>query len=145
MSNDMTRKVLIVEDSGAQARVIAAMFEKLGFLADCVDSHEQALERLRGAYFDLLLLDVFLENDNSLDHLHEYKALQPGLTIAVMTAGDYSGDSISEAINRARRSHVDYVLAKPFKLIDVEHVCDELERQQMQAMISIDSETVFIL
>ncbi|ESQ81495.1 response regulator [Asticcacaulis benevestitus] len=141
----MTKTVLIVEDSGTQAHMIAAMFDRLGLLGDCVTSHTEALEKLRASSFDLLLLDVYLENDNSLDHLHEYKALQPGLSIAVMTAGDCSeSDSISDAINRAHRAHVDYILAKPFKLVDLEYVCDEVNNRQMDAMISIEDGTVFL-
>jgi DNA-binding NtrC family response regulator len=141
----MPKTVLIVEDSRVQAQAIGAMFQQLGFRTDSVASHAEALGKLAGSSFDLLLLDVFLAEDNSLDHLHEYKALQPGLAIAVMTAGDFTeSDSIAEAINRARRSHVDYILAKPFKLIDVEHISRELESRQVDAMISIESNTVFL-
>ncbi|ESQ82218.1 hypothetical protein AEAC466_17895, partial [Asticcacaulis sp. AC466] len=140
-----TKNILIVEDSSTQAHAIGAMFQKLGAHAESVASHAEAYEKLRTSVFDLLLLDIFLEEDNSLDHLHEYKAMQPDLNIAVMTAGDYSDNgSISDAINRARRAHVDYILAKPFKLIDLEHLCKELASKQMNAMISIEADTVFI-
>jgi response regulator of citrate/malate metabolism len=113
----------------------------LGQPDDCVTSHTEALDKLRASSFSLLLLDAYLEKDNSLGYLHEYKALQLGLSIAVMYL---ASDSISEAINRARMAHVDYMLAKPFKLVDLEHVCDELANRQMDAMISIENGTAFL-
>lgn len=141
----MSKLVLMVEDSATQAQVITKMLEAFDAVIERAASHAEAIEKLVEKPFDLLLLDVFLENDNSLDHLAEYKALRPDLMIAVMTAGGEAEDaSISGAVNRARRANTDFILAKPFGNSDLKQLFDELDSRQLNASIRIEPGTVFL-
>jgi CheY-like chemotaxis protein len=123
----VTNKVLILEDSRVQAQVIARMFEKSGFEAVIVFDEPSALEQVRTQSFDLLVLDVFVENANTLDHISEYRDLAPEVPIAIMTAGKLNNPTSGpDALNKARRARIDILLPKPFHFDDIRQICEDL-------------------
>ena len=81
------RRVLILEDSPTQATIISKMFQRAGFDPVCARDKSAALAALAAQGFDLLVLDVFIENSNTLDDLEVYRELAADAPIAVMTAG----------------------------------------------------------
>ncbi len=122
----MSRQVLILEDSRTQAIIISKMFQKAGYEATCVTG--EALDQLNGQAFDLLVLDVFIENNNTLDDLEAYRALAPQVPIAIMTAGQIDNpDAGASALNKARRARVNFLLPKPFYFDDVKQVCGDVD------------------
>ncbi len=124
----MNTSILILEDSRTQAAIISKMFQKAGFTPVCASDADEARARLRSESFCLLVLDVFIENSNTLDQLDTFRALAPGVPIAIMTAG-HDGDSEAGAgaLNKARRHRVNFLLPKPFYYDDVCQVCADVE------------------
>ncbi|MDC7685275.1 response regulator [Asticcacaulis sp. BYS171W] len=124
----MSQTVLILEDSRTQAAIISKMFQKAGFTPVCVSEEQAAKTRLKEEAFDLLLLDVFIEGTNTLDALDEYRQLAPRVPIAIMTAG-HNGDAEAgaDALNKARRHRVNFLLPKPFYYVDVVQVCADVD------------------
>jgi CheY-like chemotaxis protein len=123
----MTLSVLILEDSKTQATVISKMFEKAGFTATCVPTEDEALSRLKSQSFQLLVLDVFVDGRNTLDDLGLFRELADGVPIAIMTAGQMANpESGADALNKARRQRVMFLLPKPFYYDDVKQICEDV-------------------
>jgi CheY-like chemotaxis protein len=145
MSTRLTKRVLILEDSTTQSRIIAKMFGKLDFAVTAVADQSAFVKRLCEENWDLLVIDVFIEGENSLEHLNEFRALKPDVPIAVMTAGrDTLMDGASAALNRARRAHVDFLLPKPFDLIDIQQIRRELDTAAAKRTIRVEDDTVYL-
>ncbi|MFT4074623.1 MAG: response regulator [Asticcacaulis sp.] len=124
----MSRQVLILEDSRTQAIIISKMFQRAGYESVCVTDMTTALEQLQTQSFDLLVLDVFIENYNTLDDLEAYRQLAPLVPIAIMTAGQMDNpDAGASALNKARRARVKFLLPKPFYFDDVKQVCGDVD------------------
>ncbi|WP_045860771.1 response regulator [Teredinibacter purpureus] len=56
-------KVLLVEDSLSQQKIVTAMLEQVGLTVHCCDDVNSALAAYNDAYFDLIITDVVLEGD----------------------------------------------------------------------------------
>jgi len=145
MSTLLTKRVLILEDSTTQSRIIAKMFGKLDFVVTAVADRAAFVKHLCDETWDLLVIDVFIEGENALEHLSEFRALKPDVPIAVMTAGrDAMMDGASAALNRARRAHVDFLLPKPFDLIDIQQIRRELDAAAARRAIRVEDDTVYL-
>jgi len=122
------RRVLILEDSPTQAKIISKMFERAGFEPVCAGDQASALSALQTQAFDLLILDVFIENGNTLNDLPLYRQHAPDVPLAVMTAGRIDNpEAGADALNMARRQRVNFLLPKPFFFVDVKQVCEDVE------------------
>lgn len=123
----MSKQVLILEDSRTQAIIISKMFQRVGYEPVCVTDMAHALHQLETQAFDLLVLDVFIENSNTLDQLDAYRQRAPLVPIAIMTAGQIDNpDAGAAALNKARRARVKFLLPKPFFFDDVKQVCEDV-------------------
>ncbi|WKL56106.1 response regulator [Asticcacaulis sp. ZE23SCel15] len=128
------KSILLLEDSRTQAIIITKMFQKLGYEVIGAASAETAYQALAKERFCLLVLDVFIEGSNSLDELHIFRQLAPSVPIAVMTAGQINNPEASaDALNKARRARVDFLLPKPFYFDDLKQVCEDVEQYWVKA------------
>ena len=124
----MAKRALVLEDSRTQGTIISKMFQKAGYDAVWVETPAAAHEALRAARFDVLVLDVFMEGHNTLDELPTYRELSRGAPIAIMTAGRINDpESGADALNKARRGRVTFLLPKPFYFDDVKQICEDVE------------------
>lgn len=129
MISAMPNTVLILEDSKTQARIVGALFEKNGFKADFAHDRFEALHKLSSRGYALLVLDVFVGEENTLDYLDAYRKAAGDAPIAIMTAGRRDMPLAgSQALNKARRAEVEFLLPKPFDINDVHQICAEAER-----------------
>ncbi|MGH9944857.1 MAG: HD domain-containing phosphohydrolase [Pyrinomonadaceae bacterium] len=80
-----------------------------------VSSAEEALERLRGAEFELVLSDISMGGMSGLDMLPRVREMRPD-TVVVMISG---AQNIESAVEALRAGAFDYV-TKPFDLRHVE-------------------------
>ncbi|EGF93150.1 response regulator [Asticcacaulis biprosthecium C19] len=124
----MAKRALVLEDSRTQATIICKMFQKAGCDAVWVQDPASAHEALKAGQFDLLVLDVFIEGYNTLDHLSSFRELAGNVPIAVMTAGRIDDpESGADALNKARRGRVNFLLPKPFYFDDIKQICEDVD------------------
>lgn len=123
----MTPSVLIVEDSLTQAQLIGRMFERAGFTPAFATNRAAALGELARQTWSLMVIDVFMADENSLDHLDAYRQAAPNTPLAVMTAIRKGTPlAASHSLNAARRAKVEFILPKPFQFEDIRQVCEEV-------------------
>ncbi len=145
MSTVSAKRVLILEDSSTQSRIISKMFARMDFDVTAVPDQPAFLKQLCDQDWDLLAIDVFINGQNSLEHLNDFRALKPDVPIAVMTAGrDARMDGASAALNRARRAEVDFLLPKPFNLVDVQQIRRALDAAAINRSIQVESDAVYL-
>jgi DNA-binding NtrC family response regulator len=148
IANSVTSEniVLVLEDSRTQARIVGALFERCGLKVEFAFTLDETFYALRRRSYYLILLDVFVNDENVLDHISALQKLAGGAPIAVMTAGQRGKPTAaSHALNAARRACVDYLLPKPFDYKDIMQICGEIEdgrrhRKPMRRVLIIDDD-----
>jgi CheY-like chemotaxis protein len=122
--------VLVLEDSRVQAQLISRMLTPLGWSAVLSFDHKMVFQQLKASRVDLLLLDVYVDDGNTLTLLPEIRELAPGVPIAIMSAGGAGGAALNSTLNAARRAQADFVLPKPFAPDDLAIILDEAAKMR---------------
>ena len=104
----MTR-ILIVEDDRATSGLLKTVFEMEGFKVTTCPAADRVLEVVRQVKPDLILMDYYLADMESLPVFKEIKADEELATIAVVMT---SGLDRSE---QCKQSGADSFLLKPFR------------------------------
>ena len=109
--------ILIVDDEEIHARALARFLGGRGHPCEVATSHAAALEALRAARPQLVLLDLRLGDVDGLETLRQVKSLDPSLPVIMMTA--YG--SVETAVRAMKAGALDYV-QKPMDLEELELV-----------------------
>jgi DNA-binding NtrC family response regulator len=106
---DLLRKVLVIDDESVVCNSVRKILSRNGYQVEETDDGREALNRLRGSDYDLVILDMVMPKMNGLDVLKEIKTRRPD-TRVVMITGYASIETAKDAI---RLGATDY-LPKPF-------------------------------
>lgn len=101
--------ILIVDDEKIIRDATSQLVEDAGHYAETASTGQTALQTLKEAVFDLVLLDVNLGRENGLDVLDEIQRINPNIPIVVFTAAA----TVQTAVEAMRRGALDF-LEKPF-------------------------------
>ncbi len=92
-------RVLLVEDNAINQRVAIAMMEKFGLTATLAVNGAEAVEKVRGQAFDLVLMDCHMPVMDGLEATRRIRAWEasrgsgrPALPIVALTANAMAGD-----------------------------------------------------
>jgi DNA-binding NtrC family response regulator len=122
-------KILIVDDELIMRESLAGWLERDGHDIATAPSGEEALEILKAAHFDILLVDIKMEGISGLEVLKKVKENDPDVAVVMITA--YG--SISTAIEAMKNGAYDYLL-KPFDPNELGVLIEKIVRHQAQAM-----------
>jgi response regulator RpfG family c-di-GMP phosphodiesterase len=118
-------RILIVDDSASVRGFLEDLLREEGYRVICVPNAESALDSLRSAVIDLLLLDIKMPGLSGIELLKQVQLLYPEVPVIMMT-GYASLDSAREAI---LAGSADYVF-KPFRneeiLLSITNTLDKL-------------------
>ena len=120
-------KILIVDDELIMRESLAGWLQRDGHTVDTAPSGEAALEKLKGARFDIMLVDIKMEGMSGLDVLQHVKENDPDVAIVMITA--YG--SIPTAIEAMKNGAYDYML-KPFDPNELGVLIDKIIKHQDQ-------------
>jgi response regulator RpfG family c-di-GMP phosphodiesterase len=126
MSDDAPSRILIVDDEPEITAILSDLFDGK---YDCTTagSAEEALGRLSGTNYELVVSDITMPGMSGLDMIPHVKSNSPN-TVVVMISGMQTVESAIEAL---RLGAFDYVM-KPFDLRQVEAVVTRaLEHQDL--------------
>jgi DNA-binding NtrC family response regulator len=104
----MGGRILVLDDEGKMAALIARSLERSGYEAVAVSDPSAALDALKAERFDVLVTDLRMPGLDGLEILDRAKKIDPGIDVILMTAYA-SVDTVREAM---KRGAVDY-LEKP--------------------------------
>jgi CheY-like chemotaxis protein/anti-sigma regulatory factor (Ser/Thr protein kinase) len=102
--------ILVVEDDATTRHLVRGLLEAQGYRVDIAGNGEEALERLRSADFDLVLVDVWMPQMNGLDFLTRLHGEKRRPRVVVVTA-----DDTPETVLRAVREHAYRYVPKPIE------------------------------
>ena len=120
-------KILIVDDELIMRESLAGWLQRDGHIVDTVPSGEEAVEKLKEAHFDIMLVDIKMEGMSGLDVLQHVKENDPDVDIVMITAFG----SIPTAIEAMKNGAYDYML-KPFDPNELGVLIDKIIKHQDQ-------------
>jgi CheY-like chemotaxis protein len=107
-------EILLVEDNPINQRLALEILSRRGHHVTVADNGLQALERLNGGVFDVVLMDVQMPEMNGLDATRAIRDIERGtgrhMPIVAMTAHAMSGDR-----ERCLAAGMDDYLTKPIR------------------------------
>jgi DNA-binding NtrC family response regulator len=107
----MQKQLLLVEDDPALQLTIATALELEGYAVDAVSTTGEAIERLSGAAYPIVISDIYIDERTGLDVLKAAKRQDPLCSVILMT-----GRGSMETVMEATRDGVFDYIAKPFAL-----------------------------
>lgn len=100
-----TPTILVVDDDRITRHLTRATLAKAGYAVRVAKDGAEALSRLRGRKFDLVLLDVWMPRMDGLAVLDRMKRLKTRPRVVVMTSDDAPG-TLLKAIRRQAHQYV---------------------------------------
>jgi two-component system response regulator AtoC len=119
------RSILIADDEESIRHVLAVLLEERGYEVRAVSDGEEALRELQSRDYDALVTDVRMPKLDGLSLVRAAQALNPELTIIVMSA--YGSHEL--AIEAMKAGAYDY-LGKPFRPDEVLLVLRKAEERE---------------
>ena len=104
-------RILIAEDEETQRDLLEGFLKKEGFFVDAVTNGREALQKLKGSFYDIALLDYKMPEMDGLQTLREIRKLYPELPVVMVTA--YG--TVETAVASMKEGSLDY-LTKPIDL-----------------------------
>jgi DNA-binding NtrC family response regulator len=117
----MARLLLVEDDPALQFTILTALEEK-GYEVDAVSTTGEAIERLRGNSYPIVISDIYIDERTGLDVLDEARKQDPLCSVILMT-----GRGTMETTMAATRGGVFDYIAKPF---DLDVMLDAIERAE---------------
>ena len=111
----MESKILIVDDEPLVLEMFEVVLRELGYQTTSTTSALKAKEFLKTKLFDLIVVDVWLENDDGFILAQYARKVQPQIEVLVIT-----GRPSKKGVEKAGESDFEY-LSKPvsFKALQV--------------------------
>jgi DNA-binding NtrC family response regulator len=120
-------RVLVVDDEQAQAIFLTEALEMYDYRAEGVTSAVEALVRLRGGAYDVLITDLKMPEMSGLELLQQALQIRPGLSVIVVTAHG----TVETAVEAMKLGAEDY-LRKPVELVELQLVLRRIrEKRQL--------------
>ncbi|HBD09710.1 MAG TPA: hypothetical protein DCZ69_15770, partial [Syntrophobacteraceae bacterium] len=120
-------RVLVIDDEATQGRLLAETLQREGFAALAFSDAEQALARLKGERFDVLITDQRMPGMSGIDCIQAARRIDPDIAAIIVTA--YA--TIETAVKAMKLGAFDF-LTKP---IDVEHLLVLLAKAEEQRQL----------
>src|SRR5437762_4625941 len=105
------RSILVVDDDKNTRDYLAAFLTSSGFIAECRESGDEAIERLASGYTpSMILLDITLPGKDGIEVLSNLKTIYPSIPIIILS-GIGQIKTVVEAMNLGASDY----LTKPFE------------------------------
>jgi two-component system KDP operon response regulator KdpE len=111
MSEKAQSRILVVDDEASIRQALRVTLGAIGFEVAEAATGEQALDLIRGARFDAVLLDMNMPGMGGMTACREIRRLSPGLPILMLTIRDHQDDKVE-----ALESGADDYVTKPFHM-----------------------------
>ena len=113
MVDDAAKRVLVIDDAGLVRRYYRSALETAGFEVDEALNGLEALERLFGGRFDLLIVDVNMPQMDGLSFLQTLRA--KSLPFSSIPAMVVSSEAAPQRVVAARAAGANFYMVKPLR------------------------------
>jgi two-component system, response regulator, stage 0 sporulation protein F len=120
----MRAKMLIVDDQKGVRRLLEELFKSDGWDVCIAIDGQEAIDKVDEFIPDLILMDVKMPNMNGLEASQIIVRKHPGIPIIMMTA---YGEN--EVVNQAMEAGVKKCISKPFDILDLRNMVNNLMRE----------------
>ncbi len=135
--------ILVVDDDSGHLMTLKTIIKSWSYTAQGVDDGAKAVQKVKEASFDLILMDVRMAVMSGIDALKQIKKYNPSIPILIMTA--YS--SVESAVSAMKAGAYDY-LTKPLDFDELkmtieralEHVGLKAENKALREKLGLDLE-----
>lgn len=115
-------KVLLVDDDIMNRRIVVSMVDRMGHLADAVESGKEALSRLVEEHYDLVLMDCQMPELNGFEttaliRCPSSKIKNPNVPIVALTA-----DTLTSTKTACIGAGMNDYLSKPVQMRQLEEM-----------------------
>ena len=104
-------RILVVEDEANIRKLLVLNLELEGFEVDTANDGKEALDKIKQAYYDLMVLDLMLPEIDGMKVLQNTRLTHPSLPVIIVSARDTSSDRIE-----GLKTGADDYLVKPFNV-----------------------------
>ena len=134
MEKELEAKVLLVDDEQDFLETLSNRLEMRGLKVSAVTSGEEAVARVEGQSFDLIVLDLAMPGLDGLETLKRIKARQPDAEI-IMLSGQ---GSIKTSIEAMKLGACDF-LQKP---VDITALLEKISEAKEKRMLMLESKSI---
>ena len=113
MADDMAKRVLVIDDASLVRRYYKSALETAGFEVEEALNGLEALERLLGGRFDLLIVDVNMPQMDGLSFLQTLRA--KSLPFSSIPALVVSSEAAPQRVVAARAAGANFYMVKPLR------------------------------
>lgn len=117
--------MLVVDDKANMRQMLETAFSDAGFLVESAANATEAIEKIQGSPFDIVISDLNMPEGSGLDVLRAAKAVSADTGVIIVTA--YG--TIDTAVEAMRLGAYDFV-TKPFRLADIERKVGRILRSR---------------
>ena len=130
-TNQVHRRILIVDDEETALKRMKGLMEKNGYEVHTAATGTHALELLKSLNFDLVLTDLVLDSIDGLTVLANAKTTSPDTEVIIITG--YA--SVDSAIQATRKGAFHY-LQKPIRPAELQHTVEQaLEKHSLKTRV----------
>jgi DNA-binding NtrC family response regulator len=115
-------RILLVEDDDAVRSTVVTCLECEGYPVDAAASTAEAMSRLNGADYPIVISDIYIDEHTGLDVLKAARGRDPECAVILMTAR-----GTMETVMEATRGGVFDYIAKPF---EIDRLLDAVQRAE---------------
>ena len=126
------QRLLVVEDDNSVRATICTFLELEGYAVDAVASTREAMERLSGSSYPIVISDIYLDERTGIDVLHRARERNPNCAVILMSARG----SMETVMAATQGGAFDYI-AKPFEL---DRILDTVKRAEASTQAHAHSE-----
>lgn len=123
ISNNVTLRILVVEDNEILQRIYSSFLEKKAILYDMASNAEMALKYYMQKHYDLILIDIALPDSDGMAITQIIRQQEIGnehIPIIALTAYGQASDQ-----QQFLQSGIDEVLIKPIKMEDINYLLEK--------------------
>ena len=114
----MRARILIADDEESIRYTLSFFLESAGYEVESAESLADCRQKMRERVYDLLLLDIRLGPDNSIEAIDEFQSLQPDCRVVIITGHPHT-TSLIEAIKSGARDYLTKPIYKTSLLYNV--------------------------
>lgn len=116
------QRLLVVEDDNSVRSTITTFLELEGYSVDAVSNTRDAMERLSGSTYPIVISDIYLDDRTGIDVLHRARECNPACAVILMSARG----SMETVMAATQGGAFDYI-AKPF---DLDRILETVKRAE---------------